>query len=47
MVKGLHGGEIEAPLPTGRLTTLRPFAVTGIDYAETLFVKVGNTLKKS
>jgi len=45
MAKGLPGGEIEAPLPTDRVTPLRPFAVTGIDYAGPLFVKVGNTLK--
>jgi len=47
MAKGLPGGEIEAPLPTDRVTPLRPFAVTGVDYAGSLFVKVGNTLKKS
>jgi len=47
MAKGLPGGEIEAPLPTDRVTPLRLFAVTGIDYAGPLFVKIGNTLKKS
>jgi len=46
IAKGLPGGEIEAPLPTDRVTPLRPFLVTGIDYAGPLFVKVGNTLKK-
>jgi len=46
IAKGLPGGEIEAPLPTDRVTSLRPFAVTGIDYAGPLFVKVGNTVKK-
>ena len=44
--KGLPGEEIEAPLPTDRVTPLRPFAVTGIDYAGPLFVEVGGTLKK-
>jgi len=47
MAKGLPGGEIEAPLSTDRVTPFRPFAFTGIDYAEPLFVKVGNTQKKS
>jgi hypothetical protein len=46
IAKGLPGGEIEAPLPADRVTPLRPFAVTGIDYAGPLFVKVGHTLKK-
>ena len=46
IAKGLPRGEIEAPLPTDRVTTLRPFAVTGIDYAGLLFFKVGNTLNK-
>jgi hypothetical protein len=46
IAKGLPGGEIEVPLPTDRVTPLRPFAVTGIDYAGSLFVKVGNTLQK-
>jgi hypothetical protein len=47
MAKGLPGGEIEAPLPTDRVAPLRPFAVTGIDYAGPLFGKVRITLKKS
>jgi len=47
IAKGLPGGEIEAPLPTARVTPIRPFAVTGFDYAGPLFVKVGNTLNKS
>jgi hypothetical protein len=46
IAKGLPGVEIEAPLPTDRVTPLGPFAATGIDYARPLFVKVGNTLKK-
>ena len=33
MAKRLPGVEIEAPLPTGSVTPLRTFAVTGIDYA--------------
>jgi hypothetical protein len=47
IAKGLPGEEIEDPLPMDRVTPLRPFAVTGIDYAGPLFIKVGNTLKKS
>jgi hypothetical protein len=47
MATGLAGGEIEAPLPMDRETPLRLFAVTGIDYAGPLFVKVGGTLKNS
>jgi hypothetical protein len=43
--KGPPGEEINAALPTDRITPLTPFAVTGINYAVTLFVKVGNTLK--
>jgi hypothetical protein len=46
IAEGLPAGEIEAPLSMDRVTPLRPFAVTGIDYAGPLFVKVGNTLKK-
>ena len=46
IAKGLPRGEIEAPLLTDRVTPLRPFSVTGIDYAGPLFIKVGNTLKK-
>jgi len=46
IAKGLPGGEIEAPLPTDRVSPLRPSAVTGIDYAVPLFVKVGNAVKK-
>ena len=45
IAKGPPGDEIEAPLSTDRVTPLRPFAVTGIDYGGPL-VKVGNTLKK-
>jgi len=45
IAKGRPGEEIEAPLPTDRGTPLRPFAVTGIDYTETLFDKVGGSLK--
>ena len=43
---GPPGEVIEAPLPTDRVTPLRPFAFTGIDYAGPLFDKVGNPLKK-
>ena len=46
IAKGRPGEEIEAPLTTDRVTPLRPFAVTGIDYAGLLFVKVGGSLKK-
>jgi len=46
IAKGLLGEEIESPLSTDRVTPLRPFAVTGIDYAGPLFIKVGRTLKK-
>jgi hypothetical protein len=36
MAKGLPEGEIEAPVPMDRVTPLRPFAGTGIDYAGTV-----------
>jgi hypothetical protein len=47
MAKGLLGAEIEALLPIKRVTPLRTFAVTGIDYAGPNFVNVGRTLRKS
>jgi hypothetical protein len=46
IAKGRPGEEVEASLPRDRETPLRPFGVTGIDYAGTLFVKVGGSLKK-
>jgi len=46
IAKGRPGEEIEASLPTDRVTPLRPFGVTGSDYAGPLFVKVGDSPKK-
>jgi hypothetical protein len=46
IAKNPFGREIEAPLPAERITPLRPFAVTGIDFAGPLYIKVGNDTKK-
>jgi hypothetical protein len=40
------GRGIEAPLPMERVTSLRPFAVTGIDFAGPLYIEVGNDTRK-
>jgi hypothetical protein len=42
IAKNPFGREIEAPLQAERVTPLRPFAVTGIDFAGPLYIKVGN-----
>lgn len=39
--------QIEAPLPSDRVTPLQPFAVTGIDFAGPLYIKSGNQTRKS
>jgi hypothetical protein len=42
-----RGQNIEAPLPTDRLRPSRPFAVTGVDFAGPLYVKVGRGTQKA
>ena len=47
MAKNPRGCQIEAPLPADRVNTQKPFAVTGIDFAGPLYVKVGSNTTKS
>jgi hypothetical protein len=47
MANGLPGAEMDVPQPINRVTRLRPFVVTGIDYAGANFVNVGETFKKT
>lgn len=47
VAKGRFAQEIEAPLPAERVRPLKPFAVTGVDFAGPLYVKERKNLKKS
>jgi hypothetical protein len=38
---------IEAPLPVDRVRPQKLFAVTGIDFAETLYIKVGSKMRQA
>jgi len=46
-MKNPRGQQIEALLPSGRVKPSRPFAVTGIDFAGPLYIKVGNGMHKA
>jgi len=46
-MKNPRGQQIEAPLPSDRVKPSRPFAVTGIDFAGPLYIKVGNDMHKA
>ena len=42
-----RGQQIEAPLPADRLRPARPIAVTGVEFAGPLYVKVGREMQKA
>ena len=46
MAKAHRGHQIEAPLPADRVTPYKPSAVTGIDFAGPLYIKVGSNMRK-
>ena len=39
--------ETEAPLPLNRVKLTQPFSVTGVDFAGPLYIRSGNTIKRS
>jgi len=41
------GQQIEAPIPSDRVKLSRPFAVTGIDFAGPLYIKVESDMHKA
>jgi hypothetical protein len=47
MMKDPRGQQIEAPLPSDHVKPSKPFAVTGIDFAGPLYVKVGSDTHKA
>jgi hypothetical protein len=47
MMKNPRGQQIEAPLPADRIKPSRPFAVTVIDFAGPLYIKVGSNMRKA
>jgi len=47
MMKNPRGQQIEAPLPSDRVKPSRPFAVTGIQFAGSLCMKVGSDMRKA
>ena len=47
VMKNPRGQQIEAPLPSDRIKPSRPFAVTGIDFAGRLYIKVGSDMHKA
>jgi len=46
-MKKIRGQQIEAQLPSDRVKASKPFAVTGIDFAGPLYIKVGNNMHKA
>jgi hypothetical protein len=46
MAKAHRGYQIEASLPTDRITPQKHFGVTGIDFAGPLYIKVGSNMRK-
>ena len=46
VLKNPRGQQLEAPLPSDRVKSSRPFAVTGIDFAGQLYIKVGSDIHK-
>ena len=46
MAKKHRGQQIEVPLPADRVQPQKPFAVTGIDFAGTLYIKVGSNMRQ-
>jgi len=44
--KNLRGQQIEAPLPADRVQPQKPSAVTGIDFAGPLYIKVGSNMRQ-
>jgi hypothetical protein len=47
MMKNPRGQQIEAPLPLDRVKPSKPFAVSGIDFAGPLYIKVGSDMQKA
>jgi hypothetical protein len=47
MTKNPRGQQIKAPLPSDRVEPSRPFAVTGIEFAGPLCMKMGSEMCKS
>jgi hypothetical protein len=47
VLKNPRGQQIEAPLPSDRVKPSRAFAVTGIDFAGPLYIKVGSETHKA
>jgi hypothetical protein len=46
-MKNPRGQKIEALLPSEHVKPSRPFAVTGIDFAGPLYIKVGSDMYKA
>jgi hypothetical protein len=47
MMNNPQGQQTEAPLPSERVKPSKPFAVTGIDFAGPLYIKVGSDMHKA
>jgi hypothetical protein len=47
MMKNPRGQQIEAPLPFDCIKPSRPFAVTGVDFAGQLYIKLGSDMHKA
>jgi hypothetical protein len=46
-MKNRGGQQVEAPMPSDRVNTSKLFAVTGIEFARPLYVRVGSDTRKS